>query len=60
MFLSILIDGSGSCRWSSNSSEPLLFVKHDSNKLNILDAEKKALVLTDSVVTEKDGSHNLL
>ena len=39
------LDHFGRCRWSSNSGEPLLFVKYDNNQLNVLDVEKKALTL---------------
>ena len=35
----------GRCRWSTNSDEPLLFVKYDFKKLNILDSEKKIMTL---------------
>ena len=52
------LDDRGRCRWSTDAGEPILFVKHDWNKLNILDVEKKALVLKNSVVTEHEGNYN--
>ena len=45
----------GRCRWSSNPDEPLLFVKYDANRLNILDIEKKALILKDPIQNESVG-----
>ena len=49
------LDYSGRCRWSTNSDEPLLFVKYDGNQLNILDVEKKVLTLKNSIQTESKG-----
>mgnify|MGYP000914691206 FL=1 len=37
-------DDSTRCRWSTNSGESLLYVKHSENTLDIVDIEKKALV----------------
>ena len=37
------------CRWSINPSEAFLFVRHSANKLNLLDVEKKAYTLANSV-----------
>lgn len=51
-----LLDDTGRCRWSTNTDEPLLFVKSGSNKLDILDAEKKVLTLKKSI---SFGSCNL-
>ena len=44
----------GRCRWSINADEPLLFVKYDWRLLNILDAEKKALILKSPVEIEPE------
>ena len=46
------IDVVSRCRWSSNSGEPTVFIKYDLNKLNILDIEKKALILKSPVCLE--------
>ena len=43
------LDYFGRCRWSTLSGEPLLFIKYDDGKLNIIDTEKKGLILKDSV-----------
>ena len=40
------------CRWSPNTEEPLLFVKYDQHRLNILDVEKKAFILKEPIQTE--------
>ena len=37
------------CKWSTNTDEPLLFVKYDMRYLNILDVEKKTLALKDPI-----------
>jgi len=50
------LDGYGRCRWSTNTGEPLLFVKYDRrilNVLNVLDDEKKALILSNPAEFEK-------
>ncbi len=52
------LDWTGRCRWSFNIGEPLLFVKFKSNKLNLLDVEKKALILRIPVELEKSGICN--
>ena len=39
----------GQCRWSTNPDEPLLFVRHYYDRLNILDAEKKTSTLKESI-----------
>ena len=39
----------GKCRWSTNPDEPLLFVRHYHDALNILDIEKKTLTLKESI-----------
>lgn len=49
-----LLDWLDRCRWSTNSGEPLIFVKYDRDRLNILDVEKKALTLKNPVQLEKD------
>ena len=51
------LDDVGRCRWSSNPDEPLLYVKHDGNLLNILDTEKKALILKSPVEIESMCKH---
>lgn len=43
------LDWLGRCRWSTNSDEPLLFVKYHDNLLDILDVEKKVLTLKSSI-----------
>ena len=52
------LDGWGRCRWSSNPDEPLLFVKYDHRRLNILDTEKKAFVLKGPVEIESIGKRS--
>lgn len=55
LFLYCYLDGYAHCRWSTESSEPLLYVKYEGNKLNILDIEKKARTLPDSILINKPG-----
>ena len=50
LFLYLIPDSYAHCRWSTNACEPLLFIKHGTRKLNILDAEKKALTLKFSIM----------
>ena len=53
------LDSLARCRWSSNPDEPLLYVKYDERFLNILDVEKKALILKSPVEIEsEEGRHN--
>ena len=51
------LDDFARCRWSTDAGDPSLFVKYDSTKLNILDAEKKTLVYKDLIPTEKNSSN---
>ena len=53
------IDEHGRCRWSTNKGEPLLFVKYDPKKLNMLDVETGALHLKDPVLLEKTKKCNI-
>lgn len=48
-----VLDPYGRCKWSTNASEPLLFVKYDCNKLNILDIEKRTPIFKNTIQTEK-------
>ena len=57
LYRTYYLDYCARCRWSTNTGEPLLFVKYDLNKLNILDAEKETLVYKDSILTEKNSSN---
>ena len=41
-------DDSTLCRWSTNNGDPSLFVKYSKNLLNVLDAEKRVMLLTNS------------
>lgn len=49
-----ILDAWGRCRWSTNTDEPLLFVKYYFDKLNILDSEKKGWILAKPVALEND------
>ena len=49
-------DAVGRCRWCSVKGEPLLFVKHKENQLNLLDTEKKTLLLKNPIQLEKKGA----
>ena len=46
------------CRWVPNIGEPLLFIKHSLDQLNILDTEKKVLTLKSSIDLETLGNLN--
>lgn len=46
------LDENSHCRFSTNPDEPLLFVKYDKIQLNILDIEKKDLILKSPIQTE--------
>ena len=46
------------CRWSTNPDEPLLFVKYDLKLLDILDIEKKALILKSSLKIDQKSKNN--
>ena len=56
-FASTSLDGCARCRWSSNSDEPLLFVKYNSNQLNIFDAEKRDLSLKNPIQLDSKGKN---
>lgn len=43
-YILIYLDHFGLCRWSPNTGESLLFVKHQRNLLSMFDAEKKAFI----------------
>ena len=49
MYIYAGIDPWSRCRWTTNPGEPLLFLKYRECYLNILDVEKKALLLGNSV-----------
>ena len=53
-----MLDPWNRCRWSSNPDEPLLFVKYDWRQLDILDVEKKALILKSPVEIDSTGKQN--
>ena len=47
---------SNKCRWNVTPSSPLLYVKYDINKLNVLDVEKGIFILQQGY--EFDGGNN--
>lgn len=49
-FDNIGLDDYNRCRWSTNFGDSLLFVKYDSHLLNILDVEKKTLMMKESLI----------
>ncbi len=49
------LDDRGTCRWSINTGEYLLFVKHNKNKFNILDVEKKIFIVKFPIKLEAGG-----
>lgn len=51
--LTIFLDAVARCRWSINSGEPSIFIKYDWNKLNVLDLEKKAVLMQNSTQLEE-------
>ena len=53
------LDSFGRCRWSTNTDEPLLFVAYSWKQLNILDVEKKALILKSPVKIESKSKHSI-
>lgn len=55
LFLSL--EGMGSCRWSTNIGEPLLFIKYDGSQLNILGVEKKTLALKVPIKLDRGGTY---
>lgn len=54
-----LLAGYHHCRWTTNAEEPILFLKYDRNKLNILDVEKKRLTLLEPVKVEERRRNNV-
>ena len=50
----------GSCRWSTNIGEPLLFIKYDGSQLNILNVEKKTLALKVPIKLDRGGNAHYL
>ena len=52
------LDGLNRCRWDTDSSEKLLYVKYDINYLNILDVNKSYFILKNPVQLEKQGHRN--
>ncbi len=52
------LDYYGRCRWGADAGEPFLFVKYDINKLNILDGEKKALILSNPIQLDARNGTN--
>lgn len=52
------MDSHGRCRWSTSAGEPLIFVKYAKNRLNILDVEKKTLILTAPVALLEEPQSN--
>ena len=51
------LDGIARCKWSLNPSEPLLFIKYDRIRLNILDVEKFKLTLNTPIQLEKSSNY---
>ena len=51
----MFLDHLGRCRWSTSTGEPLLFVKYDGYRLNVLDVEKKLLIFKESVQLSPRG-----
>ena len=47
----------GRCRWSTNFDEPLVYIKYDQGRLNILDVETKTLILKNPVQLEEEEIH---
>ena len=45
----VLLDEETRCRWSPDSSEACVYLKHEKNKINIFEVEKQKLILRDSV-----------
>ena len=52
------LDALGRCKWSSHPDEPLLYVKYDQRLLNILDTEKKALILKSPIQIDSAGKYS--
>lgn len=45
-------DEFGRCRWNTNAEEPMIFIKYQANRLNILDVEKQVLTLKNDVLLD--------
>ena len=52
------LDSFGRCRWSTNTDEPLLFIKYRVYLLYILDAEKKALTSKRPIELDPDRDYS--
>ena len=50
------LDAMARCRWSAVIGDSAIFAKHNYNKLNLIDVEKKELLFKASVELEKQ--HN--
>lgn len=48
------------CRWSTNVSDPSIFVKYRDRFLDIIDTEKELLMLTKPIQLEKDVVSSVL
>ena len=59
-FLINILDDYARCRWSTNSGEPMLYVKYDDKLLNIMDTEKKILILKDLVGFDRGNLCNFI
>lgn len=54
------IDPFGRCRWSLNVEEHILFMKWYTNRLNILDVEKKELTLKSNFELDRRGKRQTI
>ena len=50
----------GRCRWSTLLDEPIIFVKYAFYLLNIIDTEKRALLLKDSFQIEEGEEYPVI
>ena len=58
--LSLLyLDDRNRCRWSTDPSEQLVFVRYNRNQLNIYDVQKSMLILKNPIVIENSSTSNL-
>ena len=51
-----LLDAWDRCRWSTNTGESFLYVKHNGTTLNILDVERKTLTKQGGIELEQNGN----
>lgn len=51
----LYLDEVARCRWSTNPSENLLYLKYDLKQLNILDSEKKTLIFGSPILLERES-----